>query len=152
MSPVTQLCTFKLEDLVFGIEVEHVQEVLRWQELSIVPLASSIVRGLINLRGNIVTAIDVRASMGFPVRVSEDRPLNVVVKTQEGVVSLLVDAIGDVVEVDPSNVVPPPHHMQESVRAMVRGVLELESSLVLVLDVERVVDLGESAVRAGVES
>ena len=95
-----QLCTFLLDEMLFGIDVMNVQEVIRYQEMTAVPLASSVVRGLINLRGQIVTAIDLRARLGLPRARRGRAPMNVVVRTDDGVVSLLVDEIGDVLEVD----------------------------------------------------
>ncbi|MBS2020709.1 MAG: chemotaxis protein CheW, partial [Deltaproteobacteria bacterium] len=91
-----QLCTFLIDGMLFGVDVTNVQEVIRYQEMTRVPLASSTVRGLINLRGQIVTAIDMRARLGLPPRADQALPMNVVASTGDGVVSLLVDEIGDV--------------------------------------------------------
>ncbi|MEZ5284154.1 MAG: chemotaxis protein CheW [Vicinamibacterales bacterium] len=94
-----QFATFFIHDLHLGVEVLKVQELIRFQEVTRVPLASSVVRGLINLRGQIVTAIDLRRQFGFPDRDGDREPMNVVLRTDDGAVSLLVDEIGDVVEV-----------------------------------------------------
>ena len=67
-----QFCTFMIEDCCFGLEVSVVQEVLKYQEIADVPLAQSVIRGLINLRGQIVMVIDLRRSMDLPDRVSDD--------------------------------------------------------------------------------
>ena len=68
MTPPRQLCTFRLDDLSFGVPVEQVQEVLRCQPMTRVPLAPAVVRGLINLRGQIVTAFDLHRRLGLPER------------------------------------------------------------------------------------
>src|ERR1700760_3596719 len=100
---VTQYATFVVEDLFFGIDVLRVQEVLRYQQMTRIPLAPAVAGGLINLRGQIVTAIDMRCRLGLRPRSSEALPMNIVVRTEDGPVSLLVDEIGDVVEVDPDS-------------------------------------------------
>src|SRR5215475_11272759 len=94
-----QYCTFYVDGHYFGLDVLHVQEIIRFQEMTRVPLAPAVVRGLINLRGQIVTAIDLRRRLEFPDRPAGQLPVNVVVTTDDGAVSLLVDEIGDVLEV-----------------------------------------------------
>lgn len=139
-----QLCTFKLDDLLFGIDVVDVQEVIRYQEMTRVPLASTVVHGLINLRGQIVTALDMRARLGLPARRADLLPMNVVVRADEGAVSLLVDEIGEVVEVGEQIFERAPETMTSSFRALVPGVYKLESTLLLVLDVESVTTLSRT--------
>jgi purine-binding chemotaxis protein CheW len=134
MSDSHQFCTFFLGDLTFGIEVQAIQEVIRYQEMTPVPLAPATVRGLINLRGQIVAAIDLRTRLDMPVRATGDLPMNVVVRTADGAVSLLVDEIGDVVEVDPGLYEPPPETLSGTARQLVTGVYKLHDRLLLVLD------------------
>ena len=93
-----QLCTFQLGEMLFGVDVAHVQEVLRYQVMTPIPKTSSTVRGLINLRGEIVTAIEVREQLGLPERDTKHLPMNVVIRTEDGAASLLVDEIGDAAE------------------------------------------------------
>src|SRR5215469_11422910 len=95
-----QYCTFYVDGLYFGLDVLHVQEIIRYQEMTRVPLASPVVRGLINLRGQIVTALDLRRRLELSERPADQQPVNVVVHTDDGAVSLLVDEIGDVLEVE----------------------------------------------------
>lgn len=134
-----QLCTFFLGGLCFGVDVTKIQEVIRYQEMTRVPLASDVVRGLINLRGQIVTAIDMRKRLELPTTVTE--PMNVVVRSDDGAVSLLVDDIGDVVEVEEASFERPPETMPARARTLVRGVYKLADRLLLVLDTEKAVDL-----------
>lgn len=119
----------------------EVQEVIRWQQMTRVPLAPPAVSGLINLRGQIVTAVDLRRRLGFPDRAMSLQPMNVVVRTADGVVSLLVDEIGDVVEVTAEMFEPPPETLDEGTRALVRGVYKLPGRLLLVLDTEQALNL-----------
>lgn len=136
-----QFSTFFVADLFFGVDVLRVQEVLRFQQMTSVPQAPEVIEGLINLRGQIVTAIDMRRRLGLPPRAGELTPMNMVVRTEEGAVSLLVDEIGDVLDVDGSTWERPPDNLDPAARDLIRGVFKLKNRLLLVLDAERTVDL-----------
>ena len=139
-----QFATFFVEGLFFGVEVEKVQEVLRHQEMTRVPLASPVVRGLINLRGQIVTAMDLRRRLELAEAPPDRLPLNVVIRSGEGAVSLLVDEIGDVVEAGDETFERPPDTLPGQARAMIRGVHKLEGQLMHVLDTDGVLStIGE---------
>ena len=140
-----QYCTFFVQGLLFGVEVETVQEVIRHQEMTPVPLAPAVVAGLINLRGQIVTAIDLRRRLALRERSEGELPMNVVVRTCDGAVSLLVDEIGDVVEVHETDFEPPPENLANTSRELIRGVYKLKNNLLLVLDTQRSVNLGAPA-------
>jgi purine-binding chemotaxis protein CheW len=133
-----QLTTFYADGRYFGIEVTKVQEVLRYQEMTRAPLAPEEIRGLINLRGQIVVALDLRRRLGLPEREEGVLPMNVVVRSDDASISLLVDEIGDVLEVDEELFEPPPETLQTG-REYVRGAYKLEGRLLLELDMERVV-------------
>ncbi len=141
MGDELQFCTFFLGDLFLGIEVLSVQEVIRAQDMTRVPLAPRAVRGLINLRGQIVTAIDLRERLGLPPLGGDRVPMNVVVRTEEGAVSLLADEIGDVLEVNPADYEDPPETLDPVARELIRGVYKLADRLLLVLDTERALAL-----------
>ena len=136
-----QYCTFWVAGLFFGVAVDEVQEVLRRQPMTPVPRADRAVTGLINLRGQIVTAVDLRVRLGLPDREGDELPMNVIVRSRGEVVSLLVDDIGDVIDtagVDPH---PVPSTMPRAVQDVVRGVRPLSDSILLVLDADRAVDV-----------
>ena len=136
-----QFCTFYLQDLFFGIEVLQVQEVIRAQAMTRVPLAHSAISGLINLRGQIVEAVDLRSRLGLPPRAGDVMPMNVIVRTDDGPVSLLADEIGDVVSVEDSVFEAPPETLSENARELISGVYKLSDRLLLVLDTARVLQL-----------
>jgi purine-binding chemotaxis protein CheW len=140
MAEIRQYCTFFVAGQFFGLEVLHVQEIIRHQEMTRVPLAPPVVRGLINLRGQIVTALDLRHRLGLPSRGPDERPINVVVRTAEGPVSLLVDEIGDVIEVDGDTYEQTPETLSAEARELIRGAYKLKGRLLLVLDVARTID------------
>jgi len=129
-----QYSTFFIDDHLFGIEVVQVQEVLTAQSMTHVPLASTTIAGLINLRGQIVTAIDLRVRLGFPIRRDAANLMNVVVQSPDGAVSLLVDRIGDVIEVRPDLFESTPDRLDAQLKELTLGVYKLKDRLLLVLD------------------
>jgi purine-binding chemotaxis protein CheW len=133
-------CTFYVDNLYLGIEVTQVVEVIRYQEMTRVPLAPDVVRGMINLRGQILCAIDMRRRLSLDHRTEADRlPDNVVIQTGDGPLSLLVDAVGDVVEVDEGDVEPTPYSLKPAYRELIHGVYKTRDDLMLLLDAGRVV-------------
>lgn len=138
---LAQLCTFWLGDLFFGVDVRHVQEVIRYQEMTVVPCAPEAVHGLINLRGQIVTAVDLRCRLALPARPAGQRPMNVIVRSRGEVQSLLVDDIGDVIDTADVELEPVPANLQAALREVLHGVMSLPDSILLVLDSDRAVDV-----------
>ena len=117
-----------------------VQEVIRYQEMTRVPLASVVIKGLINLRGQIVTAVDMRHRLELAPRPDDELPMNVVLRTEDGAVSLLVDEIGDVVEVEETAYEEPPETLAGVARDLIAGAYKLKNSLLLILDTARALD------------
>jgi purine-binding chemotaxis protein CheW len=142
MAEPLHLCTLTLDRHWFGVEVVHIQEILRAQQLTPVPLAPPVVRGLMNLRGQIVTAIDLRRRLGLPDRPADAEPTNVVVHCDGAVVSLLADSVGDVIDVPAAAIERPPETLRGPVRELTRGACKLHDRLLLVLDTAAVVRLG----------
>ena len=143
-----QFTTFTVGGHLFGIEVENVQEVIRYQPMTRVPLAPPSVGGLINLRGQVITAVDLRHRLEMPARAADELPMNVVVRTDDGAVSLLVDQIGEVVHAAADDFEPPPETLIGATRALIRGAYKLDSQLLLALDVTRAVDTTSLAASA----
>lgn len=143
---MAQYCTFRLDGGLYGVPVEHVQEVLRPLELTPVPLAAPAVAGLVNLRGQIVTTLELRSRLGLADREPGATSLCVVVRTADGTpVSLVVDAIGDVVEPDEALHQTPPGTVPDDVRALVTSVCTLPDELLVVLDTELCTAVGGAA-------
>ena len=136
-----QFSTFWVDGLFFGVEVDQVQEVIRYQEMTRVPLAPSVVSGLINLRGRIVTALELRRRLQLHERPAGQLPMNVVVRTEDGGISLLVDEIGDVLEVEQEAFEPPPESLRGETRELIHGVYKLDGRLMHVLDTGKTVGL-----------
>lgn len=148
MADSKQYATFFLNGLFLGVEVLKVQEVIRYQEMTRVPLAPNMIQGLINLRGQIVTAIDLRRRLELAARPEGQLPMNIVVRSEDGAVSLLVDEIGDVVEIQDEAYEAPPATLKGVARELVTGVYKLKDRLLLILDTERTVSLPGSYANA----
>jgi purine-binding chemotaxis protein CheW len=145
MSPSSHFCTFYLDKLLFGVELKVVQEVIRSLEMTKVPLAPGVVNGLINLRGQIVTAVDLRKRLELGPRPPGTLAMNVVVRSEDGAVSLLVDEIADVVEVEETTFERPPETLRGTVRSMILGVHKLNDRLMHVLDIEKTCQMADVA-------
>lgn len=147
MSEQNLYCTFYIGDQFYGLPVADVQEVLQSQPLTRAPLAPLAVAGLMNLRGQIVTAVDVRrvlrsqaATPGTNQPVQAEDKMNLVIRHENTEISLLVDNIGDVVTVDETTVERPPETLQGMAREFIRGISALEGRLLLLVDVHRMLD------------
>lgn len=128
-----QYVTFKVGKLFFGVDVAEVQEIIRTQPMTPVPLAPEIVRGLVNLRGQIISAIDMRALLKLGKFPEDSTPMNVVVRTEGEVVCFLVDGIGDVIDVDHSTFESTPETVSAHISRILQGVFKLEKQLLLIV-------------------
>jgi purine-binding chemotaxis protein CheW len=135
----TRMVTFTLDGRLYGVDVDAVQEVLRGQTRTRIPLAPGTLAGLINLRGQVLSAIDLRVQLELPVRDAETEPMLVVIRVAGEPVALLVDTIGSVVDVDTDQFEPPPDTLSGSSRELLLGAYKLENQLLLALDVDRAV-------------
>lgn len=134
----TQYATFWLGSGLYGVQVERVREVLRQQDITRVPLAPATVAGLINLRGQVVTTVDLHERLALAGEHAAESMLVVVLVGGESV-ALLVDRIGGVVDVTESQFEPPPDTLVGAVRELVSGAYKLEGQLLLSLDVDAAV-------------
>lgn len=135
----TRLVTFTLDERLYGVEVSGVQEVLRGLPRTRVPLAPPAMAGLINLRGQVLPAVDLRVQLELPSRTGDDEPMLVVVRVGGEPLALLVDSIGAVVDVEQDQFEPPPDTLTGPVREIVVGAYKLPDRLLLSLDVDRAV-------------
>lgn len=133
---IHELVTFSLEDALLGVEVNAVQEILGGVQLTAIPLAPAAVAGLVNLRGQVLLAVDLRARMGRPDRQATEPTASVILLTERGQICLIVDRIGEVVSVSDDQFEPPPETLSSTARNLVRGAYKLEHQLLLALDIE----------------
>ena len=135
-------CTFGVNGLLLGIEIERVQEVLRDQEITPVPLAHDSVLGLLNLRGQIVPAIDARRRLGLAERSAGDPVVHVIVRCADEAVSLAVDVADEVVDVGDDRCEHVPETLSTSIRRLITGIYKLDAALLLVLDADLALSAG----------
>ncbi|AOS45617.1 Chemotaxis protein CheW [Lacunisphaera limnophila] len=141
MSTSRQYCTFLINHLLMGIDVLEVQEVIRGRPLTPVPLAPDAVHGLINLRGQIVTAVDLRRRLALPGRAPEAPTMLIVVRLGAEVAALIADDIGDVLEVDTASFELPPETLSPAAQHLIIGVQKLPQRLLHILDAARCADV-----------
>ena len=133
------LCPFKAGGTWLGVEVARVQEILRTRATTPVPLAPPVVAGLVNLRGQIITAIDLRQRLELGEPAQGRDPAQVVVHGAEGAISLLVDEVGDVLQVSEEDFEPPPPTLTGAARELIGGAWKLPDRLLLALDIDAAV-------------
>ncbi|MGB8012837.1 MAG: chemotaxis protein CheW [Terriglobales bacterium] len=137
MSNARQFCTFYLNHLLFGVESQKIQEVVTYRELRPVPLAPPVVSGLMNLRGQVVVALDLRRQLELAERPANLTPVGLVVHAAGGTVCLLADEVGNVVEVEEQTFEPSPETLSRRLRSVILGVHKLEHQLLHVLDTDQ---------------
>ena len=143
---MTQLSTFMVGRYLFGVDVTLVQEIMRVRSITPVPLSAPEIAGLINLRGEVLTAVDLRIRFGLDSAESSTNPVNIVVRVDDEPISLLVDAIDGVVEVSNLPFETTPSTVDEKARDLILGAYTLPDRLLLALDARKVLaDLEVSA-------
>lgn len=130
-------CAFRLSGGLYGVAVDHVQEVLRCAVLTPAPLAPRAVRGLINLRGEIVTVVDLRQPLRLTDPFAPTPTSHVVVRDGGSIVTLAVDAIEDVIRTREEDIEPCPDTVPADVRNLLDGCCKLPNDLLLLLNLER---------------
>lgn len=129
-----QYVSFKVAKLNFGVEIGAVKEIIRYQPLTDVPLAPKVVSGLVNLRGQVITAIDMRKLLSLENFAPDARPTNIIVKAEDEYISLLVDSIGDVIQVEPDTFEPVPSILQPRVGNLLNGLIKRDGKTLLALN------------------
>jgi purine-binding chemotaxis protein CheW len=145
---MTQLSTFHVGKYLFGVDVSLVQEIVRLQTITPVPLSGRDIAGLINLRGEVLTAVDLRARLRLPTPTTERDPINVVIRVDEEPVSLLVDEIGGVQEVSQVPFEATPTTVDSHVRHLLLGAYTLPDRLLLSLDARKVLAMSQDRTSA----
>lgn len=138
-----ELATFYVADVWMGIDILHVQEVLRDLDVTVVPHARECVRGVVNLRGDVVTVIDVRTVLGLGRSEITEHSRNVILAFGEERVGLLVDRTGDVIQTQQSKLEPPPPNVGVAEGRVLSSVLTLETDLLAIVNVEELLATGE---------
>ena len=142
------LVSVRVGSQTFGVPVMRVQDVISRTEINVIPLAPSEVAGSLNLRGRIVTAVDMRLRLSMPPRGAHDLFMCVIVERSSELYALLVDDVGDVLWLSGATHEPTPVTVSSSWRALCSGLYRLEGDLLLALDIDRILALGAPALAA----
>ena len=132
---MNQYVSFRIDGQLMGVPVDSVQEVLNPQVIARTPKARSEIAGLLNLRGQIVTAVNLRKRLGLPDHTEEEGSMNVVVRHGNESFSLLVDEVGDVINVAGETLEPVPHTLDSHWKSVTNGVFRLKDQLFIILNV-----------------
>lgn len=137
-----QLCGFRIGDGYYAVPVLDVQEVIKPQRVTSVPLAPEFIRGLINLRGQIVTQLSLKKLFGMEEKVSDDH-MNIIVSRGDSLYALIVDEILDVIDVEGSSFEPTPDTLSPKIRRYIQGVYKLNKSLQILLDLDKIIEIDQ---------
>jgi purine-binding chemotaxis protein CheW len=145
---MAEYVTVLLGGQLFGLPIARVQDVFVPERLTRVPLAQPEIAGVLNLRGRIVTAIDMRCRLGLPARDDGRPPMAVGIDCKGESYGLLIDTVGEVLKLDAAAREPNPVNLDSRLAGISAGVHRLEGALLVVLDVDRVLDIGRQAMAA----
>ena len=141
---LTEYVTVMIGDQLFGLPISRVQDVFMLDRMTRVPLSSPEIAGVLNLRGRIVTAIDMRRRLGLPERDDSRKPLAVGIEFRGESYGLLIDTVGEVLKLDDNTREANPVNLDGRLARVSAGVHRLEGQLLVILDVDRVLDMSTS--------
>jgi purine-binding chemotaxis protein CheW len=131
---------FHIENIVCGIDILQVQEIKRLQGLTLVPRSPRYIRGVVNMRGQIVTAIDLRQRLDLDPLQFNMISLAIIVLHKDELIGLLVDEVDDVVRAESSSISAPPSNVCGVQRHFFNGILKLDETLVAILDKDKLIE------------
>jgi purine-binding chemotaxis protein CheW len=144
----TEFVTFTIVGQTFGLPIACVQDVFKPARITRVPLAGAEIAGVLNLRGRIVTAVDMRCRLDAKKREEGDALMAIGIEAKGESFGLLVDAVGEVLRLPDADCEPNPINLDRKLAAVSAGVYRLDGQLLVVLDIERVLDLRAEAAAA----
>jgi purine-binding chemotaxis protein CheW len=145
---VTEYVTVLIGEQLFGLPISRVQDVFMPERLTRVPLSSPEIAGVLNLRGRIVTAIDMRRRLGMPPRTDGRPPMAVGIELKGESYGLLIDTVGEVLKLADGTRESNPVNIDQHLARVSGGVHRLEGQLMVILDVDRVLEMGSDALAA----
>jgi purine-binding chemotaxis protein CheW len=145
---VSDYVTFTTGGQIFGLPIERVQDVFKPTRITRVPLAGQEIAGVLNLRGRIVTAIELRSRLSLGAREAGRVPMAIGIESRGESFGLLVDAVGEVLKLPDDEREPNPINLDRNLNRVAAGVFRLDGHLLVVLDIERVLDLSVDAMAA----
>ena len=145
---VIEYVTVMLDGQLFGLPISRVQDVFMPDRLTRVPLSSPEIAGVLNLRGRIVTAVDLRRRLGMPPRSDAGAPMAVGIELRGESYGLLIDSVGEVMKLAEETREPNPVNLDARLARASAGVHRLDGQLLVILDVDRVLDMAADAIAA----
>lgn len=136
---VKEMLAIIIADQRFGIPIMQIQDVLRQQPVTKVPLSPPEIAGSLNLRGRIVTAIDVRKRLGIEASSNEGKGMSVVVEHENELYSLIIDSVGDVMKLSDADFENNPATLDPTWRNVSMGIYQLENELLVILDIPKLI-------------
>jgi len=146
--PMEEYVTVLIAGQLFGLPINRVQDVFMLKDMTEVPLSIPEIAGVLNLRGRIVTAIDMRQRLDLPPRDSNEMAMAVGIEVARESFGLVIDRIGDVLYLPINEFEPSPVNLDPRWKRVADGIFRLEKELLVILDVDKVLDLGERDVAA----
>jgi purine-binding chemotaxis protein CheW len=146
--PAVEYVTVVLGGQLFGLPISRVQDVFMPERMTRVPLSAPEIAGVLNLRGRIVTAVDMRCRLGLPKREDNRPAMAVGIEFKGESYGLLIDSVGEVLKLDETTVEPNPVNLDARLARVSAGVHRLDGQLLVVLDVDRVLELSNEAIAA----
>ena len=140
---VVELATFYVGDALCGMDILKIREINKIMEMTKVPQAPEYVKGILNLRGRIITIIDLGNRLGLSSDEPTDESCNIIINSQNEYVGLLVDRIGDVVRAPMDKIELPPANMGGEQGEYIEGVFKTENTLIGILDVDEMLSISE---------
>jgi len=138
-----QLVVFGLGEEEFGVDIIQVQEIVRLQEVTKIPNAPEFVEGIVNLRGKVIPLIDLRKRFGFSKVDHDDDSRIIVTMVNESLIGIIVDNVTEVIRLQEEQIEPPPGIVAGIGREYLQGVGKVENRLVVLLELDRILNLEE---------
>jgi purine-binding chemotaxis protein CheW len=151
--PAMQYLTYTLGDEVFAMDIRSVREIIQYATMTAVPMMPSFVRGVINLRGQVVPVIDLQSRLGRSVAHVGKKTciiiFDAVNETEKVAIGLMVDAVSEVIDIRDVDIEPPPQFGASIRRDFIRGMGKVDDSFIVILEPERALNIEDMALLAG---
>ncbi|MBU1107723.1 MAG: chemotaxis protein CheW [Candidatus Riflebacteria bacterium] len=128
--------SFRIGDEIYGIKICHVTEIVGIQKITEVPDMPAYVKGVINLRGNVIPVVDVRLRFNMKAREYDDRTCVIVVNVKDSPIGLVVDKVNEVISIQPTMISPPPSVSQSEINRYIQGIGRVDQDIIILLAIE----------------
>jgi purine-binding chemotaxis protein CheW len=135
---VIQLVSFTLDEVEYGVDILQVHEILRIPEMTRLPNTPKFIRGVINLRGNVIPVVDVRERFGFKLGQTTENSRIIVVESEGKLIGLFVDNVSQVIRINEENIDPPSDLIEGVSEDFIKGVGRLKNALIVILNLKNI--------------